>query len=261
MNKNCKYGITITIILMASCNMQNVDDGYYCDEQLDELNLCAGIVRPDDSYNYPVRPCMNQWKELTGQQMKEVCQIPENTAKSMSTQALIQSCWEYPFFVDIAGMYRSDMKLGEDILSDFNGYIELKNRQDAGLLLKERYVLLDPLCERGIFYLNCFELFFSQTVFLSQLSLSDKKEIVWAALEKDNIRQQYEHFANSFLRRLMFLFLARTMENSEFEPFLTEISTNETLSDFIYSDTHLITESLKVLIEEYAKLFCEINEQ
>lgn len=54
-----------------------------------------------EPYEYPVIPGMEEWEHLgTHEKRVEVCQIPEDILKSMTTEALILSIMEYPLAVD-----------------------------------------------------------------------------------------------------------------------------------------------------------------
>jgi hypothetical protein len=63
---------------------------------------CMNMPRPADSYNYPVWLGMEEWAQFkTGQEMTDACQVPEDILKTMSTQAVIQVIWEYPFLTGL----------------------------------------------------------------------------------------------------------------------------------------------------------------
>jgi len=65
--------------------------------QLQSMNM----PRPTDSWNYPVYPGMDEWAKFeSSQEMVDACQVPEKRLKKMSTQAVIQALWEYPFFTE-----------------------------------------------------------------------------------------------------------------------------------------------------------------
>lgn len=56
----------------------------------------------NSSYNFPVRPGTEEWKKLkSGDEMAAVCNIPEAVLKNLSTQALVNTCLDYPLFNEV----------------------------------------------------------------------------------------------------------------------------------------------------------------
>jgi len=67
----------------------------------DILSVCLGN-KPSDSYVFPIVPGTAQWLALpTTADRYAACEIPAATVHSMSTEALIQSWFDYPFINDI----------------------------------------------------------------------------------------------------------------------------------------------------------------
>lgn len=90
-------------------------------------------------YDWPIKPGMPEWKELTTHaQMVGVLQIPENILSDISTEDLMQTCLNYPLFLDMFA-FNSLQQGIENIISDFNGLRELLKRQDAGVELLKEY--------------------------------------------------------------------------------------------------------------------------
>jgi len=243
-----------------------VDDfpmGYYCDVTIPSIVEWTNMERPADSYNYPVYPCMDEWQELDYMEQRAACQIPEETVKNLSTQALIQAFWEYPFFDFLPGGLRSDQKTAiEDLDKYFStAYNELKARQNAGILMKERYLLLDPMrlaIGHGV-YMTSLETLISQPCFISQMPLADKKELFAAVLYKDDLWQNDPYFAGGN-RLIPYILMGRIMEQGEYEPFLSELSTNSMIEDLIHSNYRFAVgqdEELISLIKNHAQGFLE----
>ncbi|MDR3235310.1 MAG: hypothetical protein LBT48_01085 [Prevotellaceae bacterium] len=242
-----------------------VDDfpiGYYCDIMLPSIIEWTNMERPADAYNYPAYPCMDEWGEIEGGYMgqRDACQIPEDIVKNMSTQALIQAFWEYPFFSLLPGGLRADHKTAiEDLDKYFStAYNELKARQDAGVLMKERYLLLDPM-NLALFhsiYVISFEVLISQPCFLSGMPLADKKELCAWLLYKDDLWQSDEDLAN-YHRRITYTLIGRIMQQGEYDPFLAEINTHSYLSTFLTNDYAWgdFSEELETLVKGHAEEF------
>ena len=82
-----------------------------------------------NGYSFPIIPGSDIWKNTSYSQRVEMLQIPVDTLKNISTKRLLETCLYYPFNIDIflcdnqsEGFYK--------IRNQFNGYIELFNRDD-----------------------------------------------------------------------------------------------------------------------------------
>ena len=94
-------------------------------------------------YDYPVRPGTDEWGMLGSSGKYEACQIPEDTLKKMSTQALVETVLDYPRLI----IYRAhnDMQMGFDMLvENFNGLRELYTRPDCGTEVLKVFLEIDP---------------------------------------------------------------------------------------------------------------------
>ncbi len=199
------------------------------------------MPRPSDSYNYPIRPCMNRWKELTStSDMIKACEIPPETLKKMSTQAVIQALWEYPFFTEflISALgigYRDLQKDMETSIFRNNAYKELLLRKDAGMSLLKRYKLVDPVAKEHMHHPLVLELLFAQPEFLQQLTLKEKKRLVATAFAKNEQRIASGIFGNIQIEPVTLLLIARTMQAAVYAPFMTDINNNKELKRFVSS--------------------------
>ena len=194
--------------------------------------------RPNDSYDYPIRPGSDEWASLTsGQQMLEACQIPVEIVSKMSTQALIQAIWEHPMLVvDIIIVSSNYQKSFESMFIENknNAYVELVNRTDAGTFLLQRYALMDPLTPDPPLIQLCFELLISQPVLLVQLDNKEKKKVVEYAFQKDKLRQNNLP-ENSIVspRLITKLLIGRTMVAANYMPFLKVVNSDEEYKLFL----------------------------
>lgn len=237
MNKTIRtYIILILLAFFISCEKKDTNSGYYCEESFDLLISYMNMPRPDDSYDYPIRPCMNEWKEMTSTQEKiDACAIPITILKKMSTQAVIQALWEYPFssepIHEIGG--RNAQKDFETVFYNNNAYKELLLRKDAGIDLFTRISLVDAVC-RGdnMFKPLMLELLISQSDFLTQLNNNEKKDLIKIVFEKDSIRQDAGvHGELGSYTSLMLI--GRTLLNADYSPFVKEVSENNVLKLFL----------------------------
>jgi hypothetical protein len=201
--------------------------------KLESMNM----PRPEDSYNYPIVPGMDEWAALrSGEEMMDICQVPVDILKKMSTQAVIQSIWEHPLLFEILLRYQYQTDF-DSFMSNNNAYEELKAREDAGICLLERYTLADPVIPYAEFHEpHVLELIISQTVFLSQLKDNEKKTIVQIAQKNDDLRQKA--YPENSVRRtswrvITWVLMGRTMANAGYVPFVQEVERNEDLQLFL----------------------------
>lgn len=194
---------------------------------------CMNMSRPEGSFNYYIYPGMPEWSVFKATwQMSSTSQIPVELLKRMSTQAVIQSIWEYPFFEEIAfraDHYDSDFNI---VLSSGNSYLELKSRVDAVRCLLERYRLVHSIA-KAIWFPKAFEILISRNELLSQLSYQEKMEMVKLAFDKDQIRQDNPAYAKSLTREISWYLIGRAMQSAEYTPFMKELAEKENLRLFL----------------------------
>jgi hypothetical protein len=97
------------------------------------------------SYEYPVKPGTDEWRKFqTQDEMIGACQIPETILKKLTTEALVETCLSFPLYPQITAF--NNMQNGFNKLADkFNGFAELFYRNDAGLVLLQKYITMDAL--------------------------------------------------------------------------------------------------------------------
>ena len=120
-------------------------------------------------------------------------QIPESTLKQMTTEALVETCINYPLFPVITSF--SDLQEGFNRVSiDFNGFAELYSRPDAGKAILNRYksYKLEDLKtisdseSRGkyVFKLAFCELLIAQTALIDKFDKDNLTELMAVGYEK-----------------------------------------------------------------------------
>ncbi|MDR0667996.1 MAG: hypothetical protein LBF90_05195 [Prevotellaceae bacterium] len=225
----------ILCFLLISCKKNDVE--HICEERIKARLEYVNIARPADSYNYPVYPGMPEWSEFTtAEEMIVACQVPENILNEMSTQAIIQAIWEYPFVPDVFARYQYQVGFDE-VFSENSAYNALTNRNDAGIALLERLKSTNPLMSRVDGEPKFLEILTSQGIFLSQLNEIQKKALIEIALENDNLRQDCGEANNN--RASVGLLIGKLLKNVAYEPFIDAMNNNEQLKSFI-EDTDYI---------------------
>jgi len=94
-------------------------------------------------FEFPIKPGSKEWSTFTSsKQMDEVCVIPYDVLKELTTNALLITCLHYPRLIDI--FMDINLQKGFDFYSShFNGLTEFINRPDAGENLFKTYLDLD----------------------------------------------------------------------------------------------------------------------
>jgi hypothetical protein len=172
--------------------------------------------------------------------MVDACQVPVEVLQNMSTQAVIQAIWEYPFFIDV--IHRNEYQFDfEGVFGNNNAYLELTQRQDAGIMLLERLQCVDPVYPKRLFEPSALEVLMSQKVFLMQLNDNDKKKIIEITLKNDDLRKHNERGYPAD-RSAGWLLIGRTLFACNYAPFLQEIDRNQRLKSFLEDKMHVYLE-------------------
>lgn len=192
------------------------------------------MPRPADAYDYPCLPGTPEWAKLTSaDERTEACLIPDAIVSAQSTQGVIQDIWEYPSFPDFI-VYSSSTGLQKVFASDFipqsNMYKELLTRKDMTDCLLERYRRMEPSFDRWNATL-AFEALLGMDEIIARLSLSEQKEMIGLALEKDRIRVKRN--INKTNRSLTWYLIGKILQSAGYEPFLAECAQNQPLSLFL----------------------------
>jgi len=200
---------------------------------------CMQMPRPNDSYNYPVYPGMAAWAQLkTSEEMTEACQVPVDILKTMTTQAVLQALWEYPFLIMV--LHRSQYQLDfTGTVSKTNAYNELIKRSDAGSCLLFRLLALNPVHSmEGLSASKSFEVLMSQTELLSQLTKEEKSQLIAVTLKNDDIREKNKSIIPNYYRETAWLLAGKTLINAGYTPFMERMNENESLKMFLESPSY-----------------------
>jgi hypothetical protein len=97
------------------------------------------------TWDYPVNPQTKEWKNLKSiEEQFEAYNIPAGILKNISTEELVKTCLSYPEW-GLIHAYNDRLTGLSVIISLFNGFQELFNRDDAAKELIKVYIKLDPL--------------------------------------------------------------------------------------------------------------------
>ena len=130
--KRLKFLVFILAITIFSCNSINKP-----------LIPEIGDYDLYEPYDFPLKPGMPEWADLSPSEMPEVLQIPDDILKRLSTRALVETCLNYPMFF----LFTASSSNPKDgiwwVMNGFNGFGELFLRQDAFRCLFEKYEPFD----------------------------------------------------------------------------------------------------------------------
>jgi hypothetical protein len=165
------------------------------------LIITPGKCLPDakDRYEYPVRPGMQEWDNLSYEEKNKLSQIPDETLKTLSTYALIQGLMEKPL-LELNVLLSSDtspIRTFYRSFSSINAVSELENRQDIVEALTGYYEAVSfdcslthisnalPLRPNSFTtQLEVLEILFTRDKILRQMNSVQKKHAVSLLLDK-----------------------------------------------------------------------------
>jgi hypothetical protein len=237
--KNIASVIICFLLISCQANDEKRPSDFKYEEQIKARLECMNMARPVDSYNYPVYPGMPEWEQLgTTEEMIAACQVPGNILNEMSTQAVIQAIWEYPFMLEV--LHRDQYQVDFDgVFSGNNAYKALAKRDDAGVALLERLNAINPLMPKAEGEPKFLEILISQDIFLSQLNTTQKKAVIEITLENDKLRQSSDEFKDNHFKATAWLLTGKLLKNAIYEPFIEAMNNNEQLKSFI-DDTNYV---------------------
>lgn len=209
-------------------------------------------------YDFPVKPGTEEWKALkTHKEMLAVCQIPENILKQMTTEALVQTCIDFPLFDDM--FVYNNRQIGFSKVSlRFNGLKELLSRKDAGKYVMRKYYDFNPidikpewsLLEKGKYAqkINRLEILLSQKEILSTLSHTEKNDLLSNAFKYYRSKQNNPMVYGKMDCEFNLLLLSRVATESNAEQTKIVFSTDEKIKRFIEGGNLIDGETVKKII-------------
>ncbi len=143
-----------------------------------------------DTYQYPIVPGTEEWKSYEGN-IREALQIPDDVLETISTEGLLESLLNHPFFMDFIAY--DSRQLGFNHLSYWSpGIGVLLRRPDFFSVILDRYQKMDMDCEAYYppDYSDVFQFAFpSIEIFLAQDELINKLDSVEIHLLFETVRE------------------------------------------------------------------------
>lgn len=210
------------------------------------------VLDDADAYVFPIVPGTPAWAALTsGAAMIQACQVSPAVLQQMSTPGLVTTCLNYPLLNNMTAFIPLQ-KGARAQIANFNGFAELQQRPDAAQILVTRYqqqctACVPPPADWGNYTLrySYFEMVLAQDEYLTQLSSTQRHELVRLTLAKYAEKQrEIANYATFGLKTTAFL-LARIMQADQYAPFLAAGGTSAPLATFskdaeIYGQTQVL---------------------
>jgi hypothetical protein len=215
------------------------------------LALSSGYAQQITTpYNFPIKPGMAEWKELQSQEdMIAACQIPVEILNNLTTEALAETCLNFPIFLQITA-YNNVQNGFERFAEKFNGFSELLSRSDAGQVLLTKYISMNPTAysrtwtniEKGnfIFDFLYIEMLLSQKEILASLSMDSRKTLANECLKKYEAKLiEKDLFGLVGLGHTAFI-MSNLLSTQNDKGFLATKETNERVK--VFHETALLTD-------------------
>ena len=189
------------------------------------LIILFGVVAYAQSYNYPIRPGDEEWKNFTNStDMFLACEIPVDVISTLSTRDLVTSVLNYPL---IGTIYAYDnLQAGfNSLINKSNAFKELLLRKDAGRELMNVYIKMNPdkfdnswsEIKKGEYSLELsnIEIILAQEEIQKNLSFYERKNLVRLCLDKFDKKNNHKNMYNTFGLSTTIWVVSRIMEEEK----------------------------------------------
>jgi len=157
------------------------------------------------AYDFPIKPGSEEWADIQSHADRALaCQIPEDILGKMTTEALIETVLDYPFYMDLY-FFNNYQNGFETMSSRFNAFQELLTREDLGGKLIARYSMMDPtdINESGMlngkrfnsFSFADIEILLSQDEVLEKLNEGQLQALNQLVYQKHEDKKNVEEFS------------------------------------------------------------------
>lgn len=215
-----------------------------CEQAILSDCICNEFQIPSNTYEFPARPGTTLWESLTSSMERiNACQIPEEVLLSMSTEALVETCSNYPLLRELifsnltSGGLQSSMDF---FFINFNGFIELSQRSNSGQVLLNKYLVMNPCCfifsdDKGRF-INSFseyEMIIAQSKFINMLSKENLIKLLSKSIYCLKQKMLYsDSYSLVFGINTSALIASRTLQKLDYAPFTLELERNPQMKNF-----------------------------
>ena len=204
-------------------------------------------------YQFPIVPGSEEWKALGHLQRVASLQIPLDTLNQMSTARLLETCLYYPFNVDIIA-YDNHLAGYDRMKNQFNGYLELLNRQDfiqclVSLYNNREIALVNQMTDdyekgRYSFDFQMMEYLFTDAALLA--SPNQTEQIISLLVQKLDQKSHYSSIFSSVSLPITAIAIGRCLQQGYG---LSDYQGN-TLDAFLQDGTIIKTSDIRYLLEK-----------
>jgi len=232
MKKNNFYLLQLVFIIVLF---------FSCKKNDENINIKPATAI--DKYNFPVKPGTSAWANLkSGQEMVDACQVPESVLKTISTEGLMETCLDYPLLLEMLAY--NNLQYGTQVqLKNFNGFVALNKRPDAGTLLFNHYKKMNPdssfstmtLIQKGAysFKFTFIEMILAQDEYLQKLSINERKTLIQESLLKYQAKSNNIDIYGTFGHETSAYLMARIMLFDQYQPFVNAVNSDQFLKGFV----------------------------
>lgn len=249
--KYCIAILLVSVFVFYSCKEDEIPEEETklnrCDSVASFISYCDSLDAQGikNDYQFPIIPGMPEWVQLTMEQRDSVSQVPENILSEMCTHDLIETCFNYPFFLSTSFCdHFSSFWYHFIDLKNFNGIYELVSRCDAPQKLLAEYLEFDayPYADSitNVKYKmhiqkksEFLELFLVHENVITNLNNEELIALGNKAKVTFQVRNENLNIEFSISPTYSCYVLGRMMYFGNYEPCLKEIETNDQLKNFI----------------------------
>jgi hypothetical protein len=227
------------------------------------LSVISFAQQSSGVYEYPVKPGSDQWKTFTTHtEMINSCQIPNTILQKMSTGDLVETCLNYPLYMDMFAY--NQLQNGFDVVTaHFNGLQVFLNREDAGTVLLEKYKKMDPeafdqnlsLIKKGEYAAKFYyvEILIAQETILSNLQPIQRKLLLEECIRKFKEKEKYPEVYDALSYRNILLIAGRIMAIEKFDPLINKTEIDKRLKVFLQNgftpDANIVKELFNLAVQ------------
>jgi hypothetical protein len=215
-------------------------------------------------YLYPTLPKNNT---MTSEERDKFMDLPNEVAKCMSTEGLIESILTYPY---VGLMFAGSTSQSGYVLlkSKFRGPGELESRPDRGKSLLKKYQEWNPIgfdkswenikigqyMARGVYL----EIIQSQYINLENLDSTDLQNMFLRSLEVYDLEKTELEYFGYFALTFSTTTISRIMYKSNYTPFVSLYNTNlavQNITEFYRPSDSSAIKTIHQMALEYSKNF------
>ena len=233
--------IAIAILLLSS--------SWSCQKFYLNLSGCDIDLNPDDVYSFPLVPGTPQWAELkSGDEQFVATQVPEMTAKKMSTDGLIETWLNYP--LNGTALAHNSLSFWYNGHKErFNALRELISRGDASCKCLSRFESIEPNQANSLSGYVPLAVLVSDYELLDDLSKEQEKFLIRLARANYDVMIQDPKEIVRFNANYNLWICARAMAHLKYQPFIDATEQSDLLKAYLDNGMRLGVDDARQIAE------------